>query len=144
MITSKQIRLIWVLARQTGIDTDLLHDMVLRHTGKSSIKTLSKTEVQTVIKALIQAGGKQPLKRRPRKNGLLNVVELISKEQRWLIKQLEQNLSWTENPERLKGFIARVIKKGQISTKQEAIKVIQGLKHMVERETNGRANNGYT
>jgi len=131
-----------MLARQVGIDSDLLHDMVLKQTGKESIKALSKTEGEAIIRTLIQSGGKLTKKRRPPKALPLNVVELISKEQRWLIHQLVQELGWTENPERLKGFMARVIKKGQISTKQEAIKVIQGLKGMVERKLNRRANNG--
>ena len=142
MITDKQIKTVWMLARQVGIDSDLLHDMVLKQTGKESIKALLKTEGEEIIRALIQSGGKLTKKRRPPKALPLNVVELVTREQRWLIRRLEQELGWTDNPERLKGFIARITKKGEITTKQGAIKVIQGLKGMVERKSKGRANNG--
>jgi hypothetical protein len=42
----------------------------------------------------------------------------------------EKELGWKDNPERLKGFIKRIIKRERIRTKQEGIKVIQGLKGM--------------
>ncbi len=41
MITRDQIKLIWVLARQLGMESNELHDVVSAVTGKDSIKALS-------------------------------------------------------------------------------------------------------
>lgn len=132
----------WVLARQVGMNSDQLHEMVSGHTGKNSIKALSITEGREIIEALIQIGGKIKKKRKPQRDLALNVVELISREQRLLIKHLERALGWNNNSQRLKGFAKRIIKKETISTKQEAVKIIQGMKGILKREAKGRVNNG--
>jgi len=124
------------------MDSDQLHELVLGHTGKDSIKALSVTEGREIIEALIHVGGKIKKKRKPQRDLPLNVVELVSKEQRLLIKYLERELGWDSNPQRLQGFAKRIIKRGSVSTKQEAIKIIQGMKSILKRETKGRVNNG--
>lgn len=134
MITGEQIKLIWVLARQLGLDSDELHEVVAGITGKHSIKTLSVVEGKDVIEALARAGGKVTKKRKPRRDLPLNVVEIVTPKQMRFIKYLEKKLGWNDNPERLKGFIKRTIKKEVVRTKQEASKVIEGLKSMAERE----------
>jgi hypothetical protein len=61
------------------------------------------------------------------------VVELVTRKQTRLIKHLEKRLGWHDNPERLKGFTRRIIKREGVRTKQEAIKVTEGLKSMARR-----------
>ena len=73
-------------------------------------------------------------KRRPQRYLPPNVVELVTCEQMQFIKYLEKQLGWQDNPERLKGFLRRIIKREGVRTKQEGIKVIQGLKSMVDRK----------
>jgi len=142
LITEGQIKLIWVLARQLGMDSDKLHDLVFGVTGQESIKALTVMEGKDVIEALARAGGKITKKRKPRRDLPLNVVEMITPKQARLIKYLEKKLGWQGNPERLKGFIKRIIKREVVRTKQEAIRVIEGLKSMAEREPNKEVGNG--
>ena len=119
-ITDKQLK------TQLGMDSDLLHEMALNVTGKGSIKALSISEAADIIDGLVEAGAKVKRKRRPRRDLPLNVIELITCEQFRLIQYLESQLGW-DNPNQLKGFIKRIIKREGVRTKQEAIKVIEGL-----------------
>jgi phage gp16-like protein len=141
MITRDQIKLIWVLARQLGMESDELHEMVSVVTGKDSIKSLSVTEGTEVIEVLVRAGGRVK-RRQPRPALPPNVVELVTHKQTRLIKRLEKKLGWQDNPQRLKGFTKRITKREGIRTKQEAIKVIEGLKNMARRETKKDVVNG--
>ncbi|MBW1770281.1 MAG: DUF1018 domain-containing protein [Deltaproteobacteria bacterium] len=133
MITRDQIKLIWVLAHQLGMESNELHDVVSAVTGKDSIKALSVAEGTDIIEVLIRAGGRVKKKRKPRPDLPLNVVELVTRRQTRLIKHLEKRLGWKDNTERLKGFTRRVIKREGVRTKQEAMKVIEGLKSMARR-----------
>ena len=138
MITTKQIKLTWVLARQIGMDSDCLHEMVFNITGNDSLKALSVEQGKQVIDSLIYAGAKVKKTRKPRRDLPLNVVELITPDQVRFIKYLEKKLGWHDNPERLKGFLKRTIKGKVAKTKKEGIKAIQGLKSMVERRSERR------
>jgi hypothetical protein len=123
MITRDQIKLIWVLTRQLGMEGNELHDVVSAVTGKDSIKALSVSEGTEIIEVLIRAGGRVKKKRKPRPDLPPNVVELATRKQTRLVKHLEKRLGWHDNPERLKGFTRRIIKREGVRTKQEAIKV---------------------
>jgi phage gp16-like protein len=134
MITEGQAKLIWVLARQLGMDSDELHEAVSGVTGKDSIKGLSSNEAAKVIDSLVHAGGRVKKKRRPPRDLPYNVVELLSPKQARFIKYLEKKLGWQNEPDRLSGFIKRSIKRDVVRTKREAMKIIEGLKAMAERE----------
>ena len=142
MITEGQTKLIWALARQLGMESDDLHELVSLTTGKDSIKALSTKEGADVIDNLVRAGGRVKRKRKPRRDLPPNVVELLTPKQARFIKYLEKKLGWQDSPERLKGFIKRSIKKEVVRTKREAMKVIEGLKSMAERELEKEVGNG--
>ena len=127
MITRKQLKMIWTLARQLGMESDMLHEMVFQVTGKDSLKNLSVSEAAGIIEGLIDDGAKARRKRKPRKKLPANVVELVTSEQIRLIEYLVDQLGW-DNPHNLTGFNKRVIKKERICTNKEASKVIEGLK----------------
>ena len=133
MITRDQIKLIWVLARQLGMESDELHDVVSAVTGKNSIRVLSVADATDVIEVLVRAGGRIRKKRKIAPILPSNVVEIVTRKQSRLIKHLERRLGWQDNPQRLKGFTKRIIKREGVRTKQEAIKVIEGLKSMARR-----------
>lgn len=133
MITEKQIKLMWVLAKQLGVDSQALHELIHGAYGKTSLKSLAKNEAKTIIDRFIQAGGKVKKKRAPRRSLPPNVVELVTRKQLRFIETLEKKLGWHDNPERLRGFLKRIIKAETVRTKKEGIKVIQALKNMVER-----------
>jgi len=132
-ITGKQLKLIWVLARQIGINEQLLHDMAREVCGKTSLKDLYAWEAAIVIDCLIDDGAKVTKKRRPRRELPENVVELVTGEQIRLIEYLVDQLGW-EDPRQLVGFNKRVIKKERIGTKRDGLKVIEGLKAMLGRK----------
>ena len=145
MITKRQIKLVWVLARQIGMDSDLLHELVFKVTGNDSLKALSIKEANQVIDSLIYAGAKVKKTTKPRRKALPpNVVELITPDQVRFIKYLEKELGWHENPERLKGFLKRTIKSEVARTKKQGIKIIQGLLSMVRRQSDERRDYGHT
>ena len=133
MITRDQTKLIWVLARQLGMESDELHDVVSGVTGKNSIRALSVSDATDVIEVLVRAGGRVRKRRKPRPIMPPNVVEIVTRKQTRLIRHLESKLGWQDNPQRLKGFTKRIIKREGVRTKQEAIKVIEGLKSMARR-----------
>jgi len=135
-ITAKQLKLIWVLAHQIGINDQLLHDMAWEVCGKASLKELYAWEAATVIDCLLDDGAKVTKKRKPRRSLPDNVVELVAGEQIRLIEYLVDQLGW-DDPRQLVGFNKRVIKKERIGTKKEAGKVIEGLKAMLNRKQKG-------
>jgi hypothetical protein len=137
VISKDQIKLIWVLARQLDLDSDELHEVVAGITGKDSIKALSVGEGIEVVNTMIRAGGRVKKKRKPRRKLPPNVVEIVTSEQLSYINYLEKRLGWQDNPERLGGFVKRIIKREVVRTKQEGSKVIQGLKSMANRNKGG-------
>ena len=80
-------------------------------------------------------GARYSLRPTPRKSLPPIVVELVTLKQLEFIKIIEKELGWHDNPERLKGFVKRIIKAETVRTKKEGIKVIQGLKSMIERNS---------
>jgi hypothetical protein len=133
-ITGRQMKMIWGLARQLCLDSDPLHELVFNNTGKDSIKALSRSDAAEIIDSLIQAGAIVKKKRKPKRNLPPNVVELATAEQMQFIRYLEAQLGWQDNQERLKGFFEWTIKKEVVRTKEEAIKVIEGLKNILARQ----------
>ncbi|HUV59811.1 MAG TPA: phage protein GemA/Gp16 family protein [Desulfatiglandales bacterium] len=132
-ITGKQLKMIWTLARQLGMDNELLHEMVFNVVGKDSLKKLTVPEAIGIIDGLIDDGARVRRKRIKRLRVGPNVIELLTGKQIRLIEYLVDQLGWN-NPNQLTGFNRRVIKKERICTKQEASKIIEGLKAMVNRK----------
>lgn len=138
-ITSKQLKLIWTLARQLGMSSELLHEIAFDVTRKDSLKELSLWEAAAIIDGLADDGAKVRKKRKRKRELPENVIELITGGQIRLIEYLVDQLGW-ENPNQLKGFNRRVIKREGIRTKQEAGKIIEGLKAMIERKKGKEVN----
>ncbi len=138
MITKKQMGLIWVLAKQLDISRDGIHELIQNVYGKASLTSLTKNEAKTIIDRFIQDGAKVTKKRAPRRSLPSNVVELVTHRQVKYISILEEELGWHGDPARLKGFLKRTIKTDTVRTKKQGIKVIQGLKSMIERDNKRR------
>lgn len=134
MINAKQIKLIWVLVKQIGLDEDQVHNLIFQVTAKKSIKTLSDLEVNQLINHFIRMGARVKKRRGPSRNLPFNVVELVSQKQIRLVDILADQLGWQDDPDRLKGFIRKVIKRDRIITKQDGMKVIEGLKSILNKK----------
>lgn len=113
MISNRQLSKIYVLVKEIGLNNDILHNLVKAMFNKTSLKKLSFIEAGRLIERL---GGKNS--------------------QENYIRNLEKQLGWAENPERLKGFIKSMFKKDSLKklTKKEKSKLIEALKNMKGRK----------
>jgi len=135
VITEKQLKMLWALARQAGLEDEGLHEAVKGLTGKDSIKTLTQADLSRVIERLKQAGARIKKNRIMPRDLPINTVEIITAKQRGLIKYFEEKLEWHDNPDRLKGLSKRIIKKEAASTKAEGIKMILALRQMANKHS---------
>lgn len=134
-ITPAQNRKIHVLAKNNGIDEELLHLYVSQLTKKDSIRNLTIMEAVTVIDAL---EGRQKSE---------SGNHMTKKQEHYLKALAKENGMIDETGEldekRLDGFCRARYNVMRYSwlTRQQASKVIEGLKAMVERN-GGNENEG--
>lgn len=134
-ITPAQNRKIHVLAKNNGMDKEDLHDYIECLTGKTSIRNLTIMEAVTVIDAL---------EGRPRTE---TGNHMTPKQEHYLKVLAKENGMIDETGEldekRLDGFCRARYSVMRYSwlTRQQASKVIEGLKAMVERN-GGNENEG--
>ena len=128
-ITTAQIRKIHAVARERGLDQDLLHYHIETVTGKDSIKKLTIMEAVNVIDAL--EGKRTEASGEPR----------ATAKQTWFINSLMKELGWIDEAgkpdmKRLDGFLSKRmgIDSYKWLTKSKASKVIEGLKELAERK----------
>ncbi|MCM1193925.1 MAG: regulatory protein GemA [Butyrivibrio sp.] len=121
-ITVSQMRKIHVLAREYGLDDDLLHIHVRTVTGKDSLKKLSLREAVRVIDSLEKKSAEQ-----------------MSWKQQYLMEKLLVELGWIDEKgkpdyKRLDGFCSKRYGVGSHKwlTRAAASKVIEGLKSMLQ------------
>lgn len=101
-------RILYGLAKskEVGLTDELLHMLVYRETGKSSIKELTPSELAAVCRILQKQ--KDDVKRR---NGVLKEGgNPITARQRRKICLLEAELGWCENKSRIRELIRRMFK----------------------------------
>lgn len=127
-ITAAQMRKIHVLAKDYGLDDDLLHLQIQTLTGKGSLKELSLGEAARVIDRLDQKANN------------------MSWKQKCLIDRLMQELGWTDekgipDDKRLDGFCSKYcgVDSHKWLTRRDASKVIEGLKNMQQTMQQKRA-----
>lgn len=125
-ITSGQIRKIYAVANEYGIDRDLLHEIVENETNKEHIKELSFNEA---IKVIDRINGK--------KQSAKPDEEHMTYKQEAYIKGLAKDLLWikqdgTVDEKRLNGFVSKFygITSYKWLTRTMATKVIEGLKSL--------------
>ncbi|MBD5631704.1 MAG: DUF1018 domain-containing protein [Clostridia bacterium] len=82
-VTYEQIKKIHVLAKERGMDNDLLHEHMEMLVGKSSIRVLTKQEAITLIDSLEGKAGNR------------NVKDRATAKQMYYIYGLMNELGWT-------------------------------------------------
>ncbi len=124
--TPAQLRKIYVLARETGMDSDLLHLYVFNTVKKDSLSGLTITDAVKVIDGL---SGKKKSRE-----------EHATKKQEWKIKDLAKKMGWLDgaggaDEERLNGFLRERmgVEHYKWLSKKEASGVIEAFKAMLER-----------
>lgn len=125
-----QIRSIWGLAKskELQMDKDMLYSIIMRETGKDSMRELTTKECNRIISVLIKM--KEQQQTRP---------GMATDEQIWKIRSLEKDLGWSDNPKRLEGFVKKFYKVEKLEWLKfkEASKLIESLKRMLGRESDG-------
>ena len=123
-MTEKQRKLLFVLAKQKGMDSELLHSYVEAQTAKQSITEVTTQEAKILIDGLQQK--KQTAKGR------------ITEKQLKYIKGLIQNLEWQEKT--LNQFIEKQYAISNVNwlTSKQAAKLIEGLKSIWEKDKRGQ------
>lgn len=129
-ITLPQQKKIHVLARDLGMDQDLLHSYTEMMTGKTSLRELSVMEAVRVIDGM---------------EGKINYQkgDHMSYRQESFIMALAGHLGWVDEEKkvdlsRLNGFVKKYcgIEDYRWLTKKTASNVIEGLKSLLSRQKN--------
>lgn len=133
-ITPSQMRKIYALAKENGIDNELLHIIVENETDKNSISSLSITEAVKVIDKIAD-----------RKQSHNPKTEHMTYKQEAYIKGLAKDLGWLDvnggiDEKRLNGFCKKYygIETYKWLTRSLASKVIEGLKSLIMRNDETR------
>ena len=122
-MTEKQRKLLFLLAKQRGMDNELLHSYVETQTGKQSITEVTTQEAKVLIDGLQEK--KQTAK------------GYITEKQLKYVKGLCQCLSWEEKA--LRQFIEKQYGISNVNwlTSKQAAKLIEGLKSIWEKDKRG-------
>lgn len=119
-MTEKQRKLLFVLARKRGMDTEVLHSYIETQTGKKSITEVTKEEASGLIEGL------EEKQKTPKGK--------VSQKQLKYMKGLAEKLGWEERT--LNRFIEKQygISNSHWLTSKQGAKVIEGLKKILEKD----------
>ncbi len=133
-INNTDIRKIWGIAKspELKLTDEELHLVVQSHTGKDSIKNLSKREAATVIHVLSSMKDSCKQGSRGRSRGAGNTS---TENQRKKIYRLAQELGW-DKPLRINGMCRRMFGVSTVEwlNYQQCSKLIEALKSMAARK----------
>lgn len=131
MKTPAQLRRIYGLARERGLDDEMLHTYVFQLTGRESLKDLTMKEAVRVIDGLAPSGG-------------FTAGGITPRQWKYLLG-LARELGWVDGEgnadlKKLDEFALRNYKKHTVRwlTVSEAGKMIEGLKAIAEKDRRKR------
>jgi len=132
-ISAAQKKKIYAMARELGVDNELLHERVEVQYKKKHISDLTMIQAGYLIDRLGQMHGRSISTATGRK------VPLVTKKQQYKISQLVEQLGWSENPKRLRGFCKKYagVDNPDWMTKEQAWRIIEGLKALLQRDAGG-------
>ena len=138
---NRKIARLWCLAKDCGMDSDMLHVAVEGITGKNSIKSLSMHELNASIQSLIDCRNKMRAKqyRRNQQGRKHHISYMPTPAQRLLVSKIMSNLTHKlalTNPE---GFLDAICnktfgKKYAHLTRTQMKNLIEALKSIQNRE----------
>jgi len=122
-ITRAQMRKLWALAKEIGIDEVDLRGLVLNLTGREHISQITKAQAIIVIDYLVD-----------RKKGNWRPA-MASAQQMHKIRSLAKEMGWDDG--RLKGFVRKYagVENERWLDARRAYNIIEGLKKIKERQT---------
>lgn len=121
MVNTAQLRMIYGLAKQAGMDNDTLHDFAHTLHRVESLKDLSKSQASRFIDNLKLKANYKPVPQS---------ADRLTSKQKGKIFALARDMGWTDNPKRLRGFVEARVGVSDINflSAQEAGLVIEALK----------------
>lgn len=126
------MRKIYAIAKELGLDSELLHTFIFNLTAEQHISALTKDEAVKIIDEL------EFRKTGIRKNKVFkdNRANMATKEQLYKITSLEAALGWKDNPKRLKGFMKKYTGVENVNwlTFLKASNLIEAMKKMAEKK----------
>lgn len=129
--TTKQVQLIFTLGRSLAMDDEDIHGLAYNIAHVESIRSMTRREAGRMIDILKDRAGQKP-------GGEATSPNRATQAQRGKIYALTREMGWSDQPERLRGYLRRVcgVEDVRFLTPQQAGKVIDGLKAM---QAGGRA-----
>lgn len=130
--TQQDIKKLWGIAKSPGLKLtdEELHMVVETHTGKDSIRSLNKRELQTVIRVLCQLKDSAGTGKKNYQRG-----NTATENQRKKIYRLAQELGW-DKPERINGLCRKMFSTDRVEwlDYKQCSKLIEALKSMLARQ----------
>lgn len=139
-ITKPQIKAIHVALHRKGIDDATYRDLLRRGWGAASCKDLTRAQASDLLLRLGRPLPRQPGEQAPRPTGKPpaptpappGVTALPTPAQRKLIEDLMRELGWMDE-DRYRHWLYKSMRIRAVSTREQAGKVIEGLKAMRRR-----------
>ena len=127
MPSDKARRLLFGVAREYGIDKNLLYERIENEFNQKSISKLTDNQIYTLVDKLKGKNTQHNIGR--------HGAGRLSQAQHKLILEYADILGWTSNSKRLQGFIRKYSRVDDINwvTVKQASKIIEGLKKLIER-----------
>jgi len=137
MITPAQIGIIhaakgWAVENLPAFDDDAYRDVLKLVAGVRSSTKLDNDGCTRVL-AWFEAKGFKNTAKQPRSPLRRDPNAIVTGPQRALVRALERDLGWSDEPKRLEGFCEKVIGKRRPTTRSDARAVIEGLKAMLSK-----------
>lgn len=130
-VTVQQKKKIYAVAREIGLDNDLLHSLVEAKFKKQHISDLTLNQAGALIDYLEERKGSGRHIQLPTGRK----VPLVTDKQLYKINQLARQLGWQDNPKRLQGFCRKYaqVDNPEWLTKEQAWRIIEGLKSLAKQ-----------
>lgn len=130
------IRTLWAIAKspELHMDSEDLHSIVYRETGKESMRKLTQGEISTVARVLQNMKDSVNTGFRTKRTDVGGDPRTIN--QRRKIYILTWELGWNNDERRIHGFVKRMTGVDRLEwlTPAECRKVIEGLKALIDRQ----------
>lgn len=126
------LRRLWAVAHEVNIDSESLHERVYNEFGVDSLKELDNAQGWYIIDVLQGKNVRRP----PAGKGM------ITDRQIYMIRMMERELGWNDNPGRLAGFIKKYAGVEHIEwlSRRKASAVIEGMKRLIRNSECGVRN----
>lgn len=135
-IQQRQIKSLWGMARELGLEKEDLYGILYRVSEKESMRALTVREANAVMQELIRL--KDPKGKSVQKTSQRRTDEggkESTKPMRRKIYMLCETLGWNDNDRRIAGFCKRMfgIERVEWLNEKQCFHLIEALKKMVER-----------